>query len=266
VTLTATVSTTSIGLPPAGTVQFFNGSTPISGTVTYTSTNAFTSTTTPYASLAATLTTSFTANASITAQYVPGTNPQNYQGSTSSPALAITISGGTPSFSLAALPTSFTISAPGQSGITTISASAINSFTGTVSVTCSLPAAMTYSSCSLVPTSFSVPGGSSQLTVNTTAPSTVVRLFDRPRWFIPSAGALFACLLLLLMPTKKRRAKLAFGLLVFALLSAALVACGGGTSTPPPPSGGTPTGTYTVTVTGTNGNLTSSVLIPVTVQ
>jgi hypothetical protein len=93
-----------------------------------------------------------------------------------------------------------------------------------------------------------------------------MRLFNRPRWFIPSAGALFACILLLLFPAKKRRAKLAFGLLVVALLAAALVACGGGTSVSRAPIGGTPVGTYNVTVTGTSGSLSHSVIVDVTVQ
>jgi len=45
------------------------------------------------------------------------------------------------------------------------------------------------------------------------------------------------------------------------------VSCGGGSSsTPITPSGGTPTGNYTVTVTGVSGSLTRSVNITVNVQ
>jgi ABC-type glycerol-3-phosphate transport system substrate-binding protein len=54
-------------------------------------------------------------------------------------------------------------------------------------------------------------------------------------------------------------------LLVFALL-AALVACGGGTSGTTTSTGGTPTGTYNVTVTGASGTLQHSVIVDVTVQ
>jgi hypothetical protein len=269
-TLTAVVSTSSMGLAPcgptvsaacpaAGSVTFYNGSNLIGGTPTYTLSNASAG---AYASLTATVTATITTlPASITAVY---SGDANYQGSTS-PAVSISISGGTPDFSLTAIPTSFTIPSPGQSGTTTISASPSNNFSGTVSVTCALQSTMTYSTCSFSVPSFSVPGGSTILTVNTTAPSTALRLFNRPRWFIPSAGALFACILLLLAPRKKRRVKLAFGLLVFALLAAAFVACGGsgtgGTHTP-----GTPTGNYTVTVTGTSGNLSHALPVPVTVQ
>ena len=70
-----------------------------------------------------------------------------------------------------------------------------------------------------------------------------------------------------MIPTKRRRLKLAFGSLFLVLLAAAMVACGGGSSsTPITPSGGTPTGNYTVTVTGVSGSLTRSVNITVNVQ
>jgi ABC-type phosphate transport system substrate-binding protein len=82
---------------------------------------------------------------------------------------------------------------------------------------------------------------------------------------------LIAWLLLLLAAGKHRRVKLAFGLLVFAMLAAAFVACGGGSSsTPPPSSPGTPTGSYTITVTGTStvsgASVSHTLNIPVTVQ
>jgi hypothetical protein len=259
VTLTATVGTSSRGLAPSGSVQFQNNGIAMSGAVNCTGVGASAS---APASCTATFTTSFTANASITAVY---SGDSNYTGSTSGP-LTITISSGAPDFSLTATPASFTIASPGQSGTTTISASAVNSFSGTVSVTCAVPSNMSYSACSLNPTSFSVPSGSTILTVTTTAPSLALRLFNRPRWFIPSAGALFACILLLLIPGKKRRVKLAFGLLVFALLAAAFVACGGGGGGGATHNPGTPTGTYTVTVTGTSGTLSHTLNVPVTVQ
>jgi hypothetical protein len=60
VTLTATISTQSNGVAPSGTVQFLNGATPISGTVTLTPTDGINSTT-GFASLKATLTTTITA-------------------------------------------------------------------------------------------------------------------------------------------------------------------------------------------------------------
>ncbi len=264
VTLTATVNTTSLGLAPSGTVAFFNGSNQISGTPTYTS-----ATGSPVgipASLTATLSTSFTANASITATY---SGDGNYTTSTSS-AVPITITA-TPNFSLSASPSSFTITSPGSSGTTTVSASPVNGFTGTVSITCTLQARMTYSTCTLSTSTLTPGGPGSQLTVATTAPSVALRLPNRPRWFLPGAGVLlFAWILLLIAAGKHRRVKLAFGLLVFAMLAAGFVACGGGSGTTGPSSPGTPPGSYTVTVTGTatinSATVTSATDIPVTVQ
>jgi len=260
VTLTATVLTASIGLAPSGTVTFLNGGAAMSGTVSYTSANASSA---GYATLTATFTTpALTSTATFTAQY---SGDSNYTGSTS-PAVTVSISSGTPDFSISATPNSFAISSPGASGQTSISTTALNSFTGTVSFTCTVPTTMSESNCTMAPTSASV-GGTSLLTVNTTAPSAAFRPVNPPRWLIPSAGALLASLLLLLFPARKRRAQLAFGLLVFALLAAAFVACGGGSSsTGPPPNSGTPTGTYSITVTGTSGNLSHSVNVAVTVQ
>jgi len=60
VTLTATISTQSNGAAPSGTVQFLNGTTPISGMVTLTPTNGIDSST-GFASLKATLTTTISA-------------------------------------------------------------------------------------------------------------------------------------------------------------------------------------------------------------
>jgi hypothetical protein len=99
-----------------------------------------------------------------------------------------------------------------------------------------------------------------------------LRLPDQPRWFLPGAGILlFAWILLLIAAGKHRRVKLAFGLLVFAMLAAGFVACGGGTSsTGTQSSPGTPTGSYTVTLTGSStisgATVTHSLNIPVSVQ
>jgi hypothetical protein len=266
VTLTATVSTSSIGIAPSGAVQFLNSGVSMTGsscgppcTVTTTPVNASAS---GYAMLTATLTTSFTANATITAQYVADLN---YSASVSSP-LTITVSSGTPDFSLVANPPSFAISAPGSFGSTTIGLSAIGTFTGTVTFTCAVPSTMTAASCSLVPTQ-TTPGNSTTLTVNTAAPSTVLGPFNSPRWLVPIGGAIFAAFFLLLIPTRRRRLKLAFGSLFLVLLTAALVACGGGSSTTTVPTNpGTPTGSYTVTVTGTSGSLSHGLNVSVTVQ
>jgi hypothetical protein len=265
VTLSAVVNTSSLGLAPSGTVSFLNNGNAISGTPTYTYvTGSYAGT----ASLTATLSTSFTSNASITAKY---SGDVNYGGSTTPTAATVTITA-TPNFGLSASPPSFTITTPGQSGTTTVSASPDNGFAGTVTIACSLPSSLTYSTCTLSTSTLTPGGAGSQLTLATTAPSAGLRLPNRPRWFLPGTGVLLlAWILLLLAARKHRRVKLAFGLLAFAMLAAAFVACGGGgggSTTPTSP--GTPTGSYTITVTGTatinNNTVTQTLNIPVAVQ
>jgi hypothetical protein len=76
--------------------------------------------------------------------------------------------------------------------------------------------------------------------------------------------------LLVLTQLKPLRAPIrAFALLALVGTMALAPACGGGgggggTTTPPPPSGGTPAGTYTVTVTATSENRTQQ--IPLTLK
>ena len=263
VTLTAIVSTSSIGFAPTGAVHFLNSGATM-GTPTYTYANASSS---GYASLTATLITSFTATATITAQYAADLN---YASSPQSSPLTITVESGTPDYSVGASPNTMAIASPGASGTTPIGLTALYGFTGTVTLSCAVPTAMTGASCSLASNSITLTStttsSSTTLTVNTTAPSTVIGLFNSPRWLAPLGGAIFAAFFLLVIPTKRRRLKLAFGSLFLVLLGAALVACGGSSSFSPPPSGGTPAGNYTVTVTGVSGSLSRSANITVTVE
>ncbi len=262
VTLTATVSTTSIGITPTGAVHFLNTNVPMSGTVTYTSVNGSAS---GYASLTATLITSFTSTALITAQYNPDLN---YLGSSTSSVTTVTVSIGAPDFGLVATPNSFIITSPGQEGSTQVGLTPINNFSGTVSLTCAVPSTMTGASCVLVSPTITPTNSTTTLTVLTAAPSTALGLFNRPRWLTPIGGAILAAFFLLFIPTKRRRLKLAFGSLFLVLLAAAMVACGGSTSTITNPAiPGTPPGSYTITVTGTTtGNLTHPLLVTVNLQ
>jgi hypothetical protein len=265
VILTATISTQSnSAVPPAGSVQFLNGSTPVSGTVTYVGT-PYSNTTGAFASLQATVTTTFStaANIIITSIYSGNTN---YSASPSNPTISITVTAPPPDFTFTASPTSFNIASPGQSGNTTLTVGSTNGFTGTVNFTCAVPATMKEAACSLAPTSLTT-SGTTVLTVTTTAPHTVGSLFNPDAWFMLGGGTLLAGLLLLSIPVKRRRLKLAFGLMCVVLLTAGAFGCGGGSSGGGPTTDpGTAAGTYSVSVTATSGATVHTTNVSVTVQ
>jgi hypothetical protein len=254
VTLTATVSTGSTGAAPTGSVQFYSGSTPLAGTVSYTGTpgNASSS---AFATLQATLALNLAATGAIQANY---SGDANY-GSADSARTTVTV---VPGFTFSAKPTSFNISAPGQSGTSTLTAGFGAGFSDAVSLACALPATMAAATCTLSPASLSK-SGSATMALATTAASAAAHY--RPN---PPGGTLFlVCVLLLMLALARRRRRLAVALLAAILLVATWVACGGGSSN----SGGggspgTAPGTYSVTVTATGGAISHTATFSVTVQ
>jgi len=252
VTFTAKVAHTSGSTAPTGTVTFNNGTTKLgSGTLENTGSATFTT-----SSLAA-------GSYSVTAAYSGDTN---YAPSTSS-AVAL----GVQDFQIAANPTTVTVTAPGQSGTTTLTITPLGGFNQTLTYTCSgLPSGAACQSPS------GATGGT--LTITTAAASSKL---EHP--FGQSAGPFYALLLpgllgLVVLPTGNRKHALRsmrwLGLLVIvALATLWMPACGGGSSSGGGGGGGgnpgTPTGTSTVTVTATTGGnsaLTHSVTITLTVQ
>jgi hypothetical protein len=172
-------------------------------------------------------------------------------------------SGGTPDFTLAVTPTSATVTAGGNTAFT-VNLASVNSFAGTVSLTCTgAPAA---SSCMISPTSAALTANgtaSSSGAINTTARSMVsppVSLrFDRRGpftfWIFVVVGL---ALLLGWIFSQRGARRLVWGLAAIALLATA--SCSG------VPHGGTPAGNYTLTVTATSGSLTHSATISLTVN
>jgi subtilase family serine protease len=162
------------------------------------------------------------------------------------------------------------LSAPGQSGASTVTVTAMSGFSGTVNLSftpCSTTAEIT---CSLSASSVSVNNSSTTatLSVSTIAPSALAKASPQVSpglgWFASGGGALLAGFFVMGAPSRRRRWSGLFGIL-FLTLVAAGISCGGGSSshTSKP---GTPAGTYTIAVTATSGSLTHTTNVAITVQ
>ncbi|MGH9499500.1 MAG: protease pro-enzyme activation domain-containing protein [Terriglobales bacterium] len=251
VTLTATVSPNSGGGTPTGSVGFRVDSTGIGGAAL--SGGVATFNYNPH------LLTGGTHN--FTASYG---GDVNFVNSTSAQA-PITVQDFTDA--LPANPTTVTVSAPGQSGTTTLTITPEFGFAQAVSFGCSgLPAEATCSASSVTPN-----GAPIMTTLTITTQASSAQLHARP-----GRGLFYALLLpgllgMLLLHGKSGPGKQHFmgGMVVLICLTLWLPACGGGSSTPVTPADpGTPAGSKTVTVvaTGNGGAPTHSVTLTLTVK
>jgi len=166
-----------------------------------------------------------------------------------------------PTFTIAALPVSFTVAA-GSSGTTTVSVTPANGFNSAVSFACSgLPAGAT---CSFAPATVTPTGtaaASTTLTVSTASTSAEMRRGSRPLLPVTALAVLLCCL-------GMRRRRGVFLVVLLAVSAAGLVlvsACGGGGSggSGPPPIQPV---TSTITVTATSGTLQSTTTFSLTVD
>ncbi len=170
----------------------------------------------------------------------------------------------TPDFSISITPATLSVVA-GSSAAFTVSVSSLNGFSAATSLACS--GAPPASTCTLSPTSVTPSGttavtssGTINTTVRTIAPPIPTSPF-RPNLPIGVLGPTALVLTLIaasLMASRRASRKLAWGLAVLAAL--ALSSCSG------LPRGGTPKGTFTITVKGTSGSLTHSATTTLTVN
>jgi hypothetical protein len=173
--------------------------------------------------------------------------------------------------------------APGATtaNTSTITITPTNGFTGSVALTATLttspsgaqdPPTLSFGTTSPV-TITGTTAGTATLTITTTPAGTAS--LARPalpgiRWY--QGGAALACLLLFGIPARRRRWRTLLGMLLFtAFAFGGIISCGGGGSgggggTTPPPNPGTTPGAYVITVTGTQGTLTASTTVNLTVQ
>jgi hypothetical protein len=277
VTLTATVAAESSGAAPNGTVTFFSGATQLGTPVTVTGTagNMTFHGVGAFAGATASLTTTSlpVATDSITAKYNGDVGDANYLASPASTGITITVQSTAPAFTVTANPTTVPISAPGSSGTTTLTFTAINGFSSngpaTVTPACTgLPSETTCSSGASI-TLATNGTATAMLTFVTTAPSSVVPASRNrpniPGWRMATASALaLACLSCTLMLAlgyrkKQRRWSLALVLAIFVMLAVGVGCGGGGGTVPPPTNPGTPTGMFSPAVSITINGVTETV-------
>jgi hypothetical protein len=177
---------------------------------------------------------------------------------------SIPLSGAASDFSVSASPASQTVS-PGQTAIYPLAIATNGSFNGTLALSCTgLPA---LSTCTLSPNSVSL-NGSSPVTatafIATAASSFSLRGPERPfptRQFLTTVRLLLLVLSvsLLVKPLEGRGARLVLTLRLSLLCSVlAISACGGG-GTGGKQAGGTPPGSYTISVSATFSSGSTSI-------
>jgi hypothetical protein len=187
---------------------------------------------------------------SISASY-PG--DPSFNASSSSTPVTFTIQ---PGFAGVSGPTDVSISAPGLSGTTTVGIIASSNLTTAISFTCGgLPAEATCSSSSATGQGPSTVV-STNITVNTMGPHTVMQRANEQRYYyaLLLGGALPFGIFFAGVPRRRRWSGLTLMMLLAAIVT--VPGCGGGgggQSHHQDP--GTPAGKYTVTVTATSGGL-----------
>ena len=186
---------------------------------------------------------------------------------------------GAPTFQIAVTPASTSLNAGQTTSNIGITITPQSGFTGSVNLSCaSLPS---LSTCTFTPATVNVNGASTQATmqISTTAVSSA-EIHRGPRglkYFALAVALLPVGLFQLALSTKcgKRRRRrmrsgIIGGLALLLMLTATLLACGGsgGTSSAPPvqPLPGTPSGTFTIVVSGTSNNIIQSTNFTLTVN
>ena len=159
------------------------------------------------------------------------------------------------------------ISAPGGTGSSTITVDARNGFSGTVTLACTPPTSV-FITCSLSSSSIALSSGTatgtSTLTIKTNSTAGLHRQ-DAPLGpLFGGASAVFAGVFVLGIRNRRRSLAVALTLFTLAFLLAA-VGCSGGGSNGGGGGSKTPTGSYTVIVTGTSGSTSHTTNVSVTV-
>ncbi len=235
VSFTATLADSSTSTP-TGTVQFYSNGTALGSTVALSSSGK-----------AATSALNFSTPGTyqVTAVY---SGDSAFSSSTSA-ALALVVTAPS-SFTITPAATNLSLAA-GAGGTDSITVASVDSFAGTVALSCSVIGGSGANEpvCTLVPASVTVAAGGKATVVATVSTTAQPAVHAENSHGMAAGGAMFACLLVLI-PFRRRRATRALAaLLVMFGGLAAISGCGSGGSLATAAS--TNAGTYTVTVTGT---------------
>jgi hypothetical protein len=164
-------------------------------------------------------------------------------------------------------PANATVTA-GGSVMYTIPVTALNGFTGTVSLACTGGVPLN-AQCSLGSATATAPG---MLTISTPATSSVSPVAAARRIPGPPIAIvnwIFACcsiaLLLFGCGARRRRQRTMMMVFAAAILVVSIAACGGGGGGRTVPTG-TPPGTYNITITGTSGSLVHTTTVSLTIN
>jgi hypothetical protein len=186
-----------------------------------------------------------------------------------------------PDFTVMATPPAAPIP-PGMAATFSVNVTSVNGFLGTVSLSCS--GAPANSTCSVAaPASQLVSDQNSvgyQVTITTTAATTALSLPPDPaippqrRWPLALLAAMLGIfgvttLLRIAQQSGPRRALAIIPFAAVLVCAALFSSCGSGMSNNggnPPPTGGTPAGSYMLTITATSGNISHTTTAPFTVN
>ena len=165
--------------------------------------------------------------------------------------------------------------AAGGSAASTITIAPVNGFKGTVSLACNAiaPSVTPLPSCSFNPSSVANGSGTATLTVSTTAPHALSGMsssLQRPRGFgwVVASGSVLVGVFLLGVPSRRRRRVAGLGLMVLVLFAVGMGCGGGSSSASGGKAGGTPVGSYTISVTATSASpqVSHTATVVITVQ
>jgi subtilase family serine protease len=169
-------------------------------------------------------------------------------------------------FSIAADPNRVNIAAPGAQGTATITLNPVYNFSGTVSLTCTPQSGVAGLTCSISPATVTAASPTATLTISTVGPGVLgsAKPLSGFGWLVATSLTLVSGCFLMDLPWFRRRRILSMGLFLFAMLTAGVGCGGGGSSNNHPP--GTPSGNYTITITGTSNGVSNSTTLTAGVQ